>query len=74
MLYRRRRLLYDPTTRTLGDKLFRLARLAPGDVKAIELIVDDCLRHRWPSALDPLGRGDHPHGPHPVKPKVRWKT
>ena len=57
LLYRRRRPLYDPTTRPLGDKLQRLALIAPKDLRAIELLVDDVLRHRWPTCVDPFGRG-----------------
>lgn len=35
----------------LGDKLQRLARWAPQDVRAIEHITNDALRARWPSVV-----------------------
>lgn len=38
----------------LGDKLQRLAILAPEDVRAIEAIIDDALRNRWPSLVLPF--------------------
>lgn len=33
-----------------AEKLDRLALLCPSDAAAIELIIDDCLARRWPSA------------------------
>lgn len=38
------------TSLTAADKLKRLAVLSPNDHAAIELLIDDCLTRRWPSA------------------------
>lgn len=37
--------------RTLSrhEKLDRLAQLSPMDAAAIDLLIDDCLTHRWPT-------------------------
>jgi hypothetical protein len=39
-------LRFLPPVRTLGDKLHELARLAPEDVAALEVLVDAALKRR----------------------------
>ena len=43
-------LLTAVLTLSRQEKLDRLALLCPSDAAAIELIIDDCLERRWPTA------------------------